>query len=205
MHEIVALVGASFALMGSPGPAPMALAANGSQFGLRATLGFYGGIMTAFVAGLGLSAVGIGAILALYPALMIALLCASLVYILYLARRLMGAWTLAAQADRDATPLGFRDGVVLNLMNPKLYLAQGALFASFTPQAYPAGVAVLVTALTMLAVAAITNFSWLLVGCFAGRTVTSPGAMAWTGRVFAGLMIVACVWALWRAITPATG
>ncbi|HBN47915.1 MAG TPA: LysE family translocator, partial [Thalassospira sp.] len=75
---------AALPLMGSPGPATISLAASGSAFGIRPSLGYLGGIIIGTTAVLLLVATGIATALLAHPIAGQVLTAIAALYILYL-------------------------------------------------------------------------------------------------------------------------
>lgn len=82
---IAVLLAAALALMGSPGPATLRLAAIGSRCGFRRKLGWLGGIVLGAAGVLAALATGATGVLMAPPGLAVAIQGAALVYILLLA------------------------------------------------------------------------------------------------------------------------
>ena len=126
--ELWAFVAAGFALVGSPGPATLSLAAAGAAFDREAARVYLFGIVTG--AALVILAVAAGTVTAILsvPYAGAALAAVSFAYLGYLAYRIATAPPVGT--GRAAAP-GFMTGLVFNLSNPKAYAAFAALFAGF--------------------------------------------------------------------------
>lgn len=123
------LVVTSLAIMGSPGPATISLAAVGSAFGVRRSLGYLIGIIAGTTIVLVAVAAGITATLLTVPALRTALIAISAAYILWLAYRIATAPPLAAHTTATAAP-STAGGTLLGVANPKAWVAIAAVFAN---------------------------------------------------------------------------
>ncbi|HEV3498312.1 MAG TPA: LysE family translocator, partial [Actinomycetes bacterium] len=82
------LVVTALALMGSPGPATVSLAAAGSAYGVRRSLGYLAGIVLGTAVVLVAVAAGITVTLLAVPVLRSVLVALSVAYILWLAYRI---------------------------------------------------------------------------------------------------------------------
>src|SRR5438105_4139599 len=91
------LVLTSLAIMGSPGPATISLTAAGSAFGIRRSFGYLTGIVAGSTVVLLAVGTGITAALLAVPALRVALIALSVVYIVRLAYRIAVAPPLLAE------------------------------------------------------------------------------------------------------------
>jgi len=128
-QAIAPLVLASAAIMGSPGPATISLAAAGSAYGVRRSLAYVAGIVVGTTVVLLAVAAGITTTLLALPVLRVVLIAISGVYILWLAYRVATAPPLGAQSSTRAAP-ALGAGTVLGFANPKAWVAIAAVFAS---------------------------------------------------------------------------
>lgn len=199
VSEWFILAAATLALLGSPGPAPMALAASGAAYGWRTSLRFYAGVMSAFVFALTLTANGALLILQTLPGLAILLMIASASYLLWLAWRIASA-PPAPALQVKAGALRFIDGVFINIANPKLYAGQAALLAGFIPSAEPAGYATIMACAVILACAASTNFLWMLAGSALARLFHDPRANRMIRILFAALIVLSSALAIFNVL-----
>ncbi|MFS4580882.1 LysE family translocator [Phaeobacter sp. C3_T13_0] len=129
LDMMLALLVFLFPLAYSPGPGNLFFAANGAQFGFRATipatLGYH--IATAVVTLL----IGSGALAAqaISPELFQMLKLAGVIYMVWIASKLWRAG--GTKSDLHAQPARFRDGVVLLVLNPKAYVIIAVMFSQF--------------------------------------------------------------------------
>jgi threonine/homoserine/homoserine lactone efflux protein len=119
---------AALAIMGSPGPATVALTAAVSAYGIRRSAAYLLGIIAGTEVVLVAVATGVTAALLALPALRIALLVASAAYILHLAYRVATAPPLGEAGAQAAPSLGA--GAFLGVANPKAWVGIAAVFAS---------------------------------------------------------------------------
>src|SRR4029079_15997887 len=126
-RPLAALILASAAVMGSPGPSTMSVTAVGAAFGLRLSLRYMAGLVLGTVAVLIAVATGLFALLLSMPRLAPLLLAASAAYILYLAIRTAPAPPLS-KADRQPAAPSLAAGFLLAVANPKAYVAIAAVF-----------------------------------------------------------------------------
>jgi threonine/homoserine/homoserine lactone efflux protein len=166
------LVVTALALMGSPGPATVSLAAAGSAYGVRRSLGYLAGIVLGTAVVLVAVAAGITVTLLAVPVLRSVLVALSVAYILWLAYRI--ATTPRPGEGPDAAPPSLAGGVLLGVANPKAWVAIAAVFASTrlagTATADAAAkVAVLSLVMVLIMVA------WLLAGACFASTLRDPG------------------------------
>lgn len=113
----------------SPGPGNLALAANGARFGFRATLPASAGYHLATWVVTATAGYGVMGLIDGMPWLFVILKTAGATYVFWLAWKLLHAGL--SGAARAASPIGFRDGALLLLLNPKAYMIIGLMFAQF--------------------------------------------------------------------------
>lgn len=194
LEPFIVLITATALLLGSPGPAPLALAATGATFGVRKGMPFLAGIL------LGLSFAIIGAIAGLaalfsqFPNFRFICQLAGGAYILYIAYKIASAQPIAAQGSQIAP--SFRDGFILNLLNPKAYAAFLAIFSQFILPFTDSHISYIVTGLTCLAVAAVVDTLWLMFGGLLRPVFSKPKQARVIRIIFALLMVIAVIYVL---------
>jgi threonine/homoserine/homoserine lactone efflux protein len=189
------LVLTALVIMGSPGPSTMSVTAVGAAFGLRRSLAYLSGLVLGTIAVLLCIAAGLASVMASMPALAPLLLAVSAAYIAYLAFRIATAPPLSARHEGAQAP-SFMGGFLLAALNPKAYLAIGAVFAgaTFGPGS-PMREAVLKTAVLSLMIVVI-HLSWLFAGASLFRVMQDPTLSRIVNILFAVLLLVTTVLAI---------
>lgn len=120
-----------FFLIITPGPGVLSAAGVGSGFGARPGLRYLLGLFigTSLVALVVVS--GIAAVLLADSRIRWLLFAASTAYLLYLAARIALAGSRAAFVQTRAAP-GIANGIALQMINPKAYAVNTALFSGFS-------------------------------------------------------------------------
>lgn len=183
----------ALAIMGSPGPATVSLAAAGSAYGVRRSLGYLAGIVAGTVVVLVAVATGITATLLAVPALRAVLLVLSAAYILWL------TWRIATAGVGTGPRLGaapsLAGGAMLGVANPKAWVAIAATFGS-TRLADPAttDAAAKVALLSVVAVLIITV--WLIVGASFAPALRDPRRARVVNLALAAALVAATALAL---------
>lgn len=194
--EIISLVSVAALLLGSPGPAPLALAATGASAGIKRGMPFLAGIL------LGLLVVSIGAALSLSFILevnpiakkIVQLLGAS--YIVYVAYKIAtGPVLLDVSSSAQFAP-SLIDGFFLNLLNPKAYAAFFALFSQFGLTAHTQLLSLIYTGVISFLVAVIVDCLWLVFGGAIGQLFRRPRSARLLRVCFGSMMLLVFVWAL---------
>lgn len=181
---LLAFLPAALALNFTPGADMMMCVAQGLRGGPRAGMACsagvsVGGMVHATVAGLGL-----GAAVAAMPWLFDAIRWIGVAYLLWLAFKVLRSGIVTAVPDDASTGRAFREGLVVNLTNPKVILFVLAFIPQFIDPARP-------VLAQFLVLGGILAFGGLimngLAGVFAGglgrRLATSPRF----GRILGGV------------------
>lgn len=186
----------SLAIMGSPGPATVSLAAAGSAFGLRRSLGYLTGIIAGTITVLIAVAAGITAALMALSALRTIVIAISAAYILWLAYHIATAPPLTAQAAGGKAP-SFAAGMLLGLANPKGWFAIAAVFASTRiAGSVSTDTAAKTAALSMMIILILT--AWLIGGVSLARLLRDPHRARIINIALAAAMVGATALAVLR-------
>lgn len=133
---MIEFVLAVFFLLITPGPGVLTTAGIGAAFGYRAGFSFLFGLCLGGAVTMLMVISGISAVILAVPWLRLVMLLASVGYLTYLAWRIANAG--ARIGFTAATkPLGFRNGFLMQFINPKAYVVSATLFSGFAflPQA----------------------------------------------------------------------
>ena len=154
---------AAFFLVLTPGPAVLTVAGFGASYGFRRSVVFVLGIMLG--ANLVMLAVmsGLAAVLLSAPGLRLVLLAGSTAFLFYLAALIAFAGTKIAFIEARHPP-GVLSAVVLQVLNPKAYAVNTALFTgfNFAPEApwFEIGAKLLIANMVWIPL----HFLWLWAG-----------------------------------------
>ncbi|MET1411485.1 LysE family transporter [Roseibium sp. HPY-6] len=164
---------AVFFLIITPGPGVLSVAGVGSAFGFRQGANYIAGLFvgTNLVALAVVS--GLATVLLANENIRIALLIASVAYLVYLAARIAFAGSRIAFGKAETAP-GFLAGVILQTVNPKAYAVNTTLLTGFA--FWPGNLAV-ETALKFLIMNMIwlpIHFLWLYAGMALHRLNLDP-------------------------------
>jgi len=182
-------------LLGSPGPAPLALAGTSATFGVRPGVPFLLGILTGlFIAIVG-AIFGLATALASHPNAKVVLQVLGGLYIFYVAVKIASAPVLSSQQEEQINAPTFLDGFILNILNPKAYAAFFAIFSQFLLPFESATTAYVLTAGICLLVAIFVDTLWLFLGGLVGPLFQEPRKARLLRISFAMLMVVAVIWA----------
>jgi len=186
---LLAFIPAALALNLTPGADMMFCLGQGLRSGSRPALAASAGISVGAFFHAGLAGLGLSALIAAMPGAFDVIRWAGVAYLLFLAWQSLRQGALSSSAAAAPALRAFREGLLVNLTNPKVIL----FVLAFVPQFVdPARGAVLLQFLIFGAVLALGGFVINgLVGVFAGgigRKLTgSPVFARWLGRVSAGI------------------
>ena len=194
-ESLISLISVVALLLGSPGPAPIALAAVGASFGVLRGLGFLLGILSGLVVAIIFSAFGLSTLFVVYPQAKAIVQLIGGLYILYVAFKIATAPVIGDVGKHDRAPV-YMDGFILNLLNPKAYAAFLAIFSQFLLPLENTSLALLSTGLVCLFVASIVDAAWLVLGGAIRPIFGKPLQVRILRLIFAALMIFAVTWAM---------
>jgi len=186
LHRTLTLITMASLLYGTPGPAVLSLTASGCSFGFRRSVPYLTGILVGLTINIAVCGLGLAVVFTRYPTVGTIFKYASLAYVLFLAFKLV---RFNANAETDATPLRFQDGLVLNLINPKAYAAAIAVLASFSQTGSEYSASFAWVFFVVMCVAVTVDIAWVWVGSALGRSRWSNNPRAWN-YVFAALLVL---------------
>ncbi len=192
-HSLLLFMAAGLALNLTPGPDMLYVAARGAGEGRSAGIASALGIGVGTLVHIALVAAGLAAVLAAVPVAFLAIRLGGAAYLIYLGVRALMARRSAEAAPLVPASIGaiFRQGVITNVLNPKVAL----FFLAFLPQFVAADSPHKAAAFLLLGVIFIfTGTLWCLgvaassAGA-AGRIRQSGRAMAWVNRAIGALFV----------------
>ena len=109
----------AFATAVTPGPNTLASMSNGGRLGFRRALPFNFGILVGFSVVMLACTILCGTVSALIPKIRVPMLVVGAAYMLHLAWK---TWRSGSLAEERHGGSGFRDGLLLQFVNPKIYI-----------------------------------------------------------------------------------
>ena len=150
----------SFTLAATPGPNNTALLALGGTHGFRGAVPYLWGMVVGLAVLVTVMAVGLGALLELFPAVFLVMKYVAFGYVIFLAWKTVRS-APARMKESSAQPITMFQSALFQLVNPKAWIATGTLIAAYVPK----------DATVWTFVIAGTTF----------LIATMPGAMMWAG------------------------
>jgi threonine/homoserine/homoserine lactone efflux protein len=191
---------ACFFLLITPGPGVLSVAGVGSGFGFRSGFSYLWGLCAGnFAVGMAVAS-GLAALVFSVPYVRTVLLFASVAYLTYLAAKIALSGSKVALIAPDRAP-GFGDGFALQLINPKAYAVNTALFTGFAlvPSNYITEVAVKVVVFNGFWIP--IHFLWLGAGVWLKRLNLPDGIQRTINISMAAAMLMVvglALWAQWK-------
>ena len=178
-------------VMGSPGPSTVSLVAVSAAYGVRHAVGYGVGLVVGTTAVLLAVATGVTAVLLVLPVLRWALLALAAAYVLWLGVRLAFSSTFGGRgAAPDRPSVG--GGVLLGALNPKAWVAIGAVFLSSRLAASPLLDAA-VKAVVLTALIVIVHVGWLTAGWMLEPVIRVPRRARVVNRALAVVLVLAMI------------
>ena len=195
MNEaLITLITTTALLLGSPGPAPLALAATGATFGAKKGLPFLFGILGGLTVAILGASIGLATLFVTYPTMKLVCQLIGAGYMVFIAYKIATAPTSIDSSSANAPR--FKEGFILNLLNPKAYAAFLAIFSQFLLPLESTIASYTVTGLTCLLVAALVDIIWLLFGSILKPIFSRPTHARIIRIIFAIAMLAAVFYAL---------
>ena len=163
MAEIIPFAIACILLIITPGPGVLSVAGTGAGFGFSRGSRYLWGLCLGNTLVAAAVASGIAATVFATPYIREILLFISVAYMIYLAVKIAFAGSRIGFIEADIAP-GFRDGVLLQMINPKAYVANSFLFSAFNflPESFLAETMIKYVIWTTIWIP--MHFAWLIAG-----------------------------------------
>ena len=186
---LLAFLPASLALNLTPGADMTFCLAQGLRSGPRAAWAASAGIALGSLIHASLAGLGVAALIVAYPALLIVIRWVGVAYLLWLAyRALKTAQAGMPQPAGKAHPRPFREGLMVNLSNPKVILFVLAFIPQFIDPARPVLAQFMILGLAIgLGGLVINGLAGQLAGGIGRRLAGTGGFARWLNRISAGI------------------
>lgn len=201
IEGIVVLAIATSVLLGSPGPATLSLAAVGATYGVSKGAPYLFGILMGLLLAMVGAVFGVAAVFDRWPAAKWIIQLLGAAYLFYVAYKIATAPALLGDEKTTHGVPRFRDGLILNLLNPKAYAAFFVLFSQFLVPIANIPTQYFLTAIVCFAIAVIVDSIWLLLGSVIRPLFSTPRSARIVRMFFAATIVVATIWTLIRQAT----
>ncbi|MEM9279982.1 MAG: LysE family translocator [Pseudomonadota bacterium] len=195
MAELYVFALACILLIITPGPGVLSVAGVGSGFGFaKGSLYLWGLCLGNFLVALTVAS-GIAATVFATPYVRELLLVISILYMLYLALKIAFAGSKVGFIEADKAPK-FRDGLALQAVNPKAYVANSFLFSGFPILPDNILVETAIKLVVWVAIWIPIHFGWLMAGIGLRQMNLSPSVQRAINMIMAISMIAVVLLAL---------
>lgn len=191
MDALYTFMLAAIALIGSPGPNTLSLAAVGASFGPVRGLNYMLGLNLGMVLVIALVGSGVAGMVLAVPGIAPAVTLVAAAYFLYLAYKIATAPPLSKSDGTQASAaLRWYVGTGLSLVNPKGYAAMAALFSGHVLVEGDGLADSLWKAALLLATICVVNILWLSLGAGMARLLHEPRTARIVNICFAILLLL---------------
>jgi cysteine/O-acetylserine efflux protein len=182
----------SYALVSifTPGPNNITSSSLGMRFGYREALRFIGGVVTGFFCIMVTSGLVTELLVSAYGRIATVLKITGVAYLLWI------AWTIVRPQDHahvspTATGTRYRDGLLLQLVNPKVILFGLTMYATLLAPLAKSWLAVVVSAVLLAVLSFCSTSLWALLGAGIQRFIANPRVRFGYSLVLVGLLLYA--------------
>jgi len=174
----------------------MSLAAVGGSVGFQKGVPYLAGILAGLLGAMVGAVIGVAAIFVQWPEARVAIQAVGALYLLYISYKIAFAPIGPDLEANAAAAPRFRDGMILNLLNPKLYAGFFVLFSQFLLPIEHALAQYFATGAVMYAIAIVLDTLWLAAGSSIQAIFAHPRYARPVRVLFGMSIILATIWAL---------
>ncbi len=188
--DLLPVLSYALACIFTPGPNNITSSSLGMRVGYRRTLRFIGGVVTGFFCVMVTSGLLTELLVSAYDRIAFVLKIAGVAYLLWI------AWTVVrpqnhTHASPTATGTRYRDGLLLQFVNPKGILFGLTMYATLLAPLTTSWLAVIVSAALLAALSFCSTSLWALLGASIQRFITDPKVRFVYSLVLVGLLLYA--------------
>ena len=183
-----------FPLICSPGPANVVATISGAKVGLKGSIPLFLGINTIYLTYSPIMGFGVGEVLGKVPLLLPLMKYVGGAFVVWLG---VDMWRRAKERHKTVR-LGYREGVLIQALNPKFLIVLVAMFTAFLVPTEPLIPQVITLSFSILVLNIFSQISWAGAGVILGRTLTSERAATLQDRGFGFLLILVGLWIAFR-------
>lgn len=189
---MLSMVAFAFVASISPGPLNIVSLSCGTRYGIKPGLAFVTGASLAFIALFLAVGAGLHSLLLIIPAFNEILRWAGIVFLLYLSLILALDNGRLSPVDEQAAAPGMISGALVQVLNPKAWLAAASGIGAYTSGGNPK--LLLIFALLYFPVCWLSLSCWVYAGAFLRRYAEQPVVLKTINRFLAGLLILSCIY-----------
>jgi threonine/homoserine/homoserine lactone efflux protein len=187
---------AFFALVTSitPGPVNIVLAMSGAQFGIRKSQPYVLGATIAFTSLLICLRMGLGVVIATYPVITNSIKIIGTAHLFYLAYRIISSGYNYAHDHHDRPPLGFIDGALTQLLNPKAWSVSLSANSIYVVAHEPVIVTLMTFAILFFVICYGSLWLW---AAFGSKVALLPPAYVGALHWILGICLILSIGVMW--------
>ena len=175
----------------SPGPANILYAASGSSFGIRGTIPFWLGTnITSIFQTLAIG-FGLDFLISTYPQLLFLIKYLGIVFLLYLAFKF---FKMSNTLNETITPLTFKDGVIVEILNAKFLLIPTIMFSQFYVHKTGGYIQIFILTFALVSLTLTTSMIWIIGGSSLALVVSKKNTQKTQGFFFGTLLFLTALW-----------
>ncbi len=184
----------SIPLVCTPGPGNIILAMSGARWGVMKTIPLIIGIDVSYIIFTLMIGFGLGELFVQFPIIYLFLKYAGGLYLFYISYKI---WNLKPDFDKSlSNSLGFKDGVILTLFNPKAHLLMVLMFSQFMEPNDKVVGQVFILTIALALVNVPNHFVWSYLGQFLGGRINSNQNEQKINRIFSFMLVSVAVYIL---------
>jgi cysteine/O-acetylserine efflux protein len=193
--DLLPVLGYALVSIFTPGPNNITSSSLGMRLGYRGAVRFVTGVATGFFCILLTSGLVTELVVSAYGRVAIVLKIAGVVYLLWI------AWTVIrpedhAHASPTATGTRFRDGLLLQFVNPKVILFGLTMYATLLAPLTQNWLAVVMSAAVLAVLSFCSTSLWALLGAGIQRFIANPRIKL----IYSLVLVVLLLYAAWSII-----
>ncbi|MFN8206686.1 MAG: LysE family translocator [Bacteroidales bacterium] len=182
-----------FPIAFSAGPNNLMCANSGATWGFRQTIPFIAGLNANIAFYSLLAGMGLGTIISEYPVVLNLIKYAGAAYILFLAWGFVKPW-LNTRVETPVTCPGFWQGVIVNALNPKCFMAILLMYTSFFVPGSAPGAQVMTLTLWVVLLSMASHLTWTFMGALLLAGLKSGRILRIQKYTFAALLVAVAAW-----------
>ena len=188
--ELLPVLSYALVCIFTPGPNNITASSLGMRVGYPRTLRFIGGVVTGFFCIMVTSGLLTELLVSAYDRIAFVLKIAGVAYLLWI------AWTVVrpqdhAHASPTATGTRYRDGLLLQFVNPKVILFGLTMYATLLAPLAKSWQAVVISAVLLAVLSFCSTSLWALLGAGIQRFIANPKVRFAYSLVLVGLLLYA--------------
>ncbi|MEL6820223.1 MAG: LysE family translocator [Calditrichota bacterium] len=181
-------------LVFSPGPINIIASISGAQAGFRNSIPFLVSVNIVYIIYALITGFGVGELLATWPILLLLMQLGGGAFIIWQG---IAMWRRKREADNDES-FGFREGFILQALNPKVIIVLITMFSAFLQLEKSLLPQVLMLSAGALILNIMNVILYAIAGVALGSRLKSPELMRKQDQAFSVLLVLVGVWIVFR-------